>query len=326
MTVHTSDLDRWAEHGLISADQRDAILRFEQEQHAAELREGPGRLANGISTAGAGIAIFATAGVVSLFADSWSATQAMIAAAVAVVVMLVAAWQLVRNGWGAPAGLLAICGIIMIPLTFGFFVDAMGWWPQDDRTGMNWEQVDRERQEIIGICLLLAVLPGMLTTRLGLRQAWMLLPIAIWLGITLQFTFPFDSTSVQVYQVAYGVAVAALGAFAWQRVRMSAGSGWWLQIGGLILAGQAAAFSAFESSSGLALLGAAAAIAIFVVGVTTNRTPWMVAGALASIFPIGSLIFEYFDGIGGLVIVAIAGLLVAFLPLMILRRRTARAG
>jgi hypothetical protein len=212
--------------------------------------------------------------------------------------MLVAAWQLVRNGWGAPAGLLAICGIIMIPATFGFFVDAMGWWPQDDRTGTNWEQVDRDRQQIIGLCLLLAIVPGMLTTRLGLRQAWMLLPIALWLGITLQFTFPFESTSVQVYQVAYGVAVAA----------------------------QAAAFSAFDNSPGLALLGAVAAIAIFIVGVTANRTPWMVAGALASIFPIGSLIFEYFDGVAGLIIVAVAGLLVAFLPLMILRGRAARAG
>jgi hypothetical protein len=71
MTTHESDLNRWAGHGLITAEQRDAILRFEQEQHAATAEEGPGRLANGISTAGAGIAIFATAGVVSLFADSW---------------------------------------------------------------------------------------------------------------------------------------------------------------------------------------------------------------------------------------------------------------
>ena len=255
---------------------------------------------------------------------AWSTAQAMVAAAIAVAVMLVAAWQLVRNGWGAPAGLLAICGIIMIPVTFGFFVGVMGWWPEDDRSGMNWEQLDRERQQITGILLLIAVVPGMLTTRLGLRQAWMLLPIALWVGTTMLFTFPFDSTTVQVYQVAYGVAVAALGAFAWRQLRLSSESGWWLQAGGLILAGQAAAFSAFDNSPGLALLGAVAAIAIFVVGVASNRTPWMVAGALASILPIGSLIFEYFDGVAGLLVVAFAGLLVAFLPLMILRRRAAQ--
>ena len=246
MTTHRADLDRWTEHGLISVEQRDTILRFEQEQQIKTEQDGPGRLANGISTAGAGVAIFATAGVVSLFADSWSAAQAMVAAAVAVAVMLVAAWQLVRNGWGAPAGLLAICGIIMIPVSFGFFVDVMGWWPEDDRSGMNWEQVDRDRQQITGILLLIAVVPGMLTTRLGLRQAWMLLPIALWMGITLLFTFPFDSTSVQVYQVVYGVAVAALGAFAWRQMRLSSESGWWLQAGGLILAGQAAGEIRFE--------------------------------------------------------------------------------
>jgi MFS family permease len=323
MTIHDSDIDRWAEHGLISSEQRDAILRFEEEQSLVALQEGPGRLANGISTAGAAVAIVATAGVVSMFAESWSASQAMIAAAVAVAVTLVSAWQLVRNGWGAPAGLLAICGIIMIPVTFGFFTDAMGWWPEDP-TGMNWEEVDRERQQIIGIVLLLAVVPGMLTTRLGLRQAWALLPIALWLGITMQFTFPFDSTTVQVYQVAYGVSVAALAGFVRQRIRLSAESAWWLQSGGLILAAQAAAFSSFDGNLDLALLGAVAAIAIFVVGVSTSRTPWMVAGALGSIFPIGRLIFEYFEGVAGLLVVAVVGLLVAFLPLMLLRRRAGR--
>lgn len=324
MTAQYPELDRWTEQGLVSAEQRVAILRYEQERASERAGEGPGRLANAISTAGAGIAIFATAGVVAIFAGDWSSGQALLAAAVAGIISIMAAWQLVRNGWGAPAGLLAICGLVLLPVTMGLFTDAMGWWPEDvfnDR----WEEVDRERQRIIGIILLLSIVPGMLTTRLGLRQAWMLLPAALWIGATLLVTFTFESTPVQIAQVFFGVAVAAFAAFIWRTEDEGLSSAWWLQAGGLILAAQAAAFSAFEGGSGLALLGAVAAVAIFIVGVSTNRTPWMVAGALASIPPVVSLIFDYFDGLAGLTVVALAGLLVAFLPLMILRRRASHA-
>ena len=323
MTSQFPDLDRWTAQGLVSPEQRDAILRFEQERAQKHTGEGPGRLANGISTAGAGIAIFATAGVVALFAGDWSAGQAMLAAGVAAAISIVAAWQLVRNGWGAPAGLLAICGLLLFPATLGLATETLGWWPEevfDER----WEDVEREQQRTTGIILLLSIVPGMLTTWLGLRQAWMALPVALWIGATLLFTFPFDNTSVQVAQVFFGVTVAAVAAFVWKPDDDGGDSAWWLQTGGLILATQAAAFSAFEGGPGLALLGATAAIAIFIVGVSTNRTSWIVAGALASLFPIGSLIFDYFDGLAGLIVVALVGLLVAFLPLMILRRRASR--
>lgn len=325
MASFQPDLDRWAEQGLISNEQRDRILAFEHGQAAQpRVDAGPGRLANGISTVGAAVAIAATAGILALFADSWSNAEAMLAAAIASLVMLVAAWQLVRNGWGAPAGLLAICGILLLPVTFGFLTDVMGWWPEEE-AGTNWEEVDRERQRIMGLLLLISVIPGMLTTRLGLRQAWMLLPLAVWFGGTLLFANPFDNTELGIAQVLFGVIVAGVATFGWRTAAEGRSSAWWLQVGGLILATQGAAFSAFESDPLLALLGAIAAAVIFVVGATANRTAWMVAGALACIFPIGSLIFDYFDGLAGLIVVALVGLAIAFLPLMILRRRVQRA-
>jgi hypothetical protein len=324
MAYDRSDLDRWMEQGLISAEQGEAILAFERDRLAGDISDGPGRLANGISTVGAGVAIFATAGILTLFTDNWSSTEAMLAAIVAALVMLVAAWQLVRNGWGAPAGLCAICALVLIPVALTQGTMAAGWWPEDDFRGDRWEQIDRERERITGILLLMAIVPGMLTTRLGLRQPWMLLPIAAWFGATLLFVTPFENTTASVLQVLVGIAVAAFAAFVWKPADPGWNAAWWLQTGGLILAGQAAAFSAFDNDPFLALLGAVAAIAIFVVGATSNRTAWMVAGALASIFPIGSLIFEYFDGLAGLLVVAVVGLLVAFLPLMLLRRRAGR--
>ena len=325
MVSFLPDLDRWTQQGLITSEQRERILAFERGQAAQpDVDTGPGRLANGISTVGAAVAIFATAGILALFAGNWSNIEAMLAAVVALLVMLAAAWQLVRNGWGAPAGLLAICGIILIPVTFGFFTDVMGWWPEDP-TGMNWEEVDRERQQITGLLLLISVVPGMLTTRLGLRQSWMLLPIAVWFGGTLLFANPFDDTGLGIAQVLFGVVVAAGAAFGWRTAGDGRSFAWWLQTGGLILATQGAAFSAFDSNPLLALLGAIAAAVIFVVGAAGNRTAWMVAGALACIFPIGSLIFDYFDGLAGLIVVALVGMAIAFLPLMILRRRMQRA-
>jgi hypothetical protein len=321
MADQQPDLDRWTQHGLITEEQRARILEFERSRREQLSAGGPGRLANAISTVGAGVAIFATAGIVALFAGDWSSTEAMLAAVVAALIMIAAAWQLVRNGWGAPAGLLVVCGLVLIPVALRQATEAFGWWPEDDFR-RRWQELERERERIIGVVLLISILPGMLTTRLGLRQAWMLLPIALWFGAVLLVESPFDNTAVAIAQVAFGAAVAAIAAFLWRPDERGRGTTWWLQIGGLLLAAQAAgSATAFGVGPGYAAAAAAAALGIFIVGVTTSRTPWMVAGALGAVLPIGSLIFEYFEGLAGLIVVAIVGLTVTFLPLIRLRRR-----
>jgi len=320
MANHGDDLDRWVQHGLLSPEQRSAILAFERERVQVDAGDGPGRLASAISTVGAAVAIAATGGIVLLFVDDWSAVQGMLAAAVAALVMIVAAWQLVRNGWGAPAGLCALCGLALIPVALVQGADVAGWWPEDT-FGPDWEDVERERQRITGIVLLISIVPGMLTTRLGLRQAWMALPAALWFGVGLLFTNPFESVGWTVAQVVFAVNVAAVAIFFWHREGSERSSAWWLQLGGLLLAGQGIIFSAFEDRPIYALLGVLVAAGLFIVGVTRNRTAWMVTGALAGVFPAGSLIFEYVEDEAGLLVVALAGLAVAFLPLILLRRR-----
>lgn len=319
------DLGRWVERGLISEDQRAAILGFEQERLTRQEERGPGRLANGVSTVGAAVAIAGVAGIVVQFTDTWSSGQAMVAAIGAAMVMFLAAWQLVRNGWGAPAGLCAICGLVLIPAALMLGTEVAGWWPEE-RFDVSWEQVEREQRRVTGMVLLLSILPGMATTRLGLRQAWMALPVALWYGAALPFTDPFENTVLIMAQVVYGTAVAGFAAFVWGRNEPDRNAAWWLQLGGLGLAGVGIAFSAFQSEPGLALLAAVVAAGLFVVGVTRDRTSWMVAGAISGIFPVASLIFEYFEGLAGLFIIAVVGLAIAFLPLVILRRQLTARG
>lgn len=93
----TDDLDRWAEHGLITPGQRNEILQFEQQRSGETFtvtentpRGGPGRLANAISTVGAAIAILAVFGLFALLADDWSDGQLAVAAMFGVAVMAVA--------------------------------------------------------------------------------------------------------------------------------------------------------------------------------------------------------------------------------------------
>lgn len=318
------DLDRWVDLGLITDDQRAAILHVEQRHVDESSSPGAGRFGNAVSTVGAAIAIAAVVGIVSLFAQDWSSGQAMVAAAIGAGIMIAAAWVLVRNGWGAPAGLLAFCGLALIPVAIGLGADVAGWWPEDD-AGRTFEETERQEQRIVGLVLLASVVPGMLTTRLGLRQAWTALPIAMWFGSMLLVTNVFDNTGLAVAQVVAGAVVAGLATFVLERSEGNRDTAWWLQLGGLLLFAQGIAFSAFEDRAVFSLLAVVAAAIVFTIGVVRDRTAWTVAAAVPAIFPIGSLIFEYFDGLAGLFVLALAGLAAAFLPLLLRRRGDRRS-
>jgi hypothetical protein len=289
----------------------------------ADAQQGVGRLANAVSTVGAAIAIAAVAGIMAIFAGEWSSAEVTVAAVVGAVVMAVAAWQLVRAGWGAPAGLCAFCALALIPLALGSLTDVFGWWP-DDATGRDFEEQQRKEQRIVGGVLLAAILPGLSILALGLRQFWTALPPALWFGVALLFTDPFDNPQLAILQVIFGVVVAAFAAFVWE-ARNDAdgteGDAWWLQLGGLLLAGWGIAFSAFETRIEYSLLGVLAAIVIFLVGALRGRTTWIVAAAIPAIFPVGDIIFDYFEGLAGLLIVAVFGFAIAFVPLLLWRRR-----
>ena len=327
MANRTDDLDRWSERGLITMDQRAAILEFERERARDpfdsaqdDLQGGPGRLANAISTVGAAIAILAVFGLFAILADDWTDGQLAVAAVAGAAIMIAAGWVLVRNGWGAPAGLCAICGLVLIPVAFIAGSDAAGWWPDEDFN--NFERVEREQQRIVGIVLLLSILPGMATTLLRLRQAWAGLPVALWYGGTLIFFEPFDVAAFGIAQTFFGAVIAAAATFVWGANEGTRGSAWWLQIGGLLLAANGVVFTSFDNGNGVAAVVALLAIGIFVVGVVLNRTAWMVAGAVAAVVPVLRLTLDIFEGAAALLAVALVGMAIAFLPLVLLKRRT----
>lgn len=322
MPASSSDLDRWVEQELISADQRDAILEFERQRAASQPEEGPGRFANAVSTVGAAVAIAAVAGIVTLFSEDWSSGQTMLAALVGAVVMIAAAWFLVRNGWGAPGGLCALCGIALMPVALGFAADAAGWWPEDEPTGLP-NDLDREREQVIGIALLLALLPGLAIARLKLRQVWAAAPVALWFGVMLLWTNPFENIGVALAQVAVGALVAGLTVFLWSPEAGWSSAAWWLQLGGLVMIGIGIVFSAIEDPMIYPLLGVVAAALVFGFGVVRNRTVWIVAGAVPAIVPAARIVFDLFEGIVALLIVALAGMALAFVPLLLWRRRQA---
>ena len=320
-------LDRWVEGGLISPEQRIAIIDHEDRlgERRREPESGVGRLANAVSTVGAAIAIAAVVGIVALFASDWSTTQAMIATAIGSIVMILAAWGLVRSGWGAPAGLCAFCGLALIPFAIGLGVDAAGWWP-DDVPERAWDETQRLERRTAGLVLLASVVPGMATVRLGLRQAWTALPGALWFGTLLLLTDPFDNPGITMGQAVVGALVAGVAAFVMRGSDRERDTPWWLQLGGLLLFAQAIAFSGFEDRPGYWLLAIVAAAAVFIVGVVRNRTSWIVASAVPVVIPVFSLIFEYFEGLAGLLILAILGLGAAFVPVLLRQRGERRPG
>lgn len=320
--ARSADLDRWVEQGLITADQRDAILAVEHQRAEVRVERGPGRLANAVSTIGAAVAIAAVAGIIAIFAEDWSATQTMLAALIGSIVMIAAGWLLVRNDWGAPGGLCAICGIVLMPVTLGFAFQAAGWWPEETPV-KPYDVVERERERMTGVVLLLSLLPGLIIAWLGLRQIWAAAVLAIWFGANLLWTNPLETIGVVLAQIAAGVIVASLAAFVWDPETDWDDEPWWLQLGGLILVGTGIAFSVSPQALIYPLLGVVAAALVLGVGLVRRRRAWIVAGAVPVIFPAGRIVFELFSGFLGLLIVAIAGLALAFVPLLIWRRRQA---
>jgi hypothetical protein len=320
MPALPDDLDRWVDQELITADQGEAILAFEQQRTAIPIDRGSSRFANAVSSVGAAVAIAAIAGIVALFASDWSSVQTMLAAFVGSIVMLAAAWLLVRNGWGAPGGLCALCGITLMPVAIGFAVDAAGWWPADTAIKTS-DTLDRERERIVGIVLLLSVLPAFVIAWLRLRQVWGAALLAIWFGVNLLWTNPLETIGVVLAQVVAGVIVAGLAVFVWDSEADWEAEAWWLQLGGLILFGAGTVFSVSTESLIYPLLGVVAAALVFAIGLIRNRTAWIVAGALSAIFPAARIIFDLFTGFMGLLLVAIAGLALAFVPLLLWRRR-----
>ncbi len=318
------DLERWVEQELITAEQRDAILDYERRRAAVQVEAGPGRIAGAVSTVGAAVAIAAVAGIIAIFAQDWSSTQTMLAALIGSVVMITAGWTLVRNGWGAPGGLCAICGIALMPLTIGFAIEAAGWWPEDE-PGKTLDTLDRERERMVGIVLLLSLLPGLVIVWLKLRQVWAAAVVAIWFGVNLLWTNPLETIGVVLAQVVAGVVVAGLAAFVWDPEADWEDDAWWLQLGGLILIGTGIMFSVSPESLIYPLLGVIAAALVFAVGLIRNRIAWIVAGAVPAILPATRIILDLFTGFLGLLIVAIVGLAIAFVPLLIWRRRQAAA-
>ena len=317
-------LDRWVDRGLISPEQRMAIIDHEGRVVDRGPESGVGRLANAVSTVGAAIAIAAVVGIVALFASDWSTAQTMVAAAIGSIVMILSAWGLVRGGWGAPAGLCAFCGLALIPLTIGLGVDVAGWWPEDIPE-RPWEETQELERRTAGLVLLASIVPGMATVRLGLRQAWTALPAALWFGALLLVANPFDNPALTMAQAVVGAAVAGVAAFVLGMSDRERDTRWWLQLGGLLLFAQAIAFSGFEDHAGYWLLAIVAAAVVFIVGVVRDRTSWIVASAVPVVIPIFSLIFEYFEGLAGLLILAILGLGAAFLPVLLRRRGERRA-
>ena len=314
MTPQRDDLDRWVEQELITIEQREAILAYERQRVAVRVEAGPGRIADAVSTVGAAVAIAAVAGIIAIFAQDWSAAQTMLAALMGSLVMVAAGWILVRNGWGAPGGLCAICGIALMPLAIGFALDALGWWPEDDSR-------DRERERMVGVVLLLSLLPGLVVAWLRLRQVWAAAVLATWFGVNLLWTDPLEMIGVVLAQVIAGAIVAGFAAFVWDPEADWKTEAWWLQLGGLILVGIGVATSVSGEAMIYPILGVVAAALVLATGLIRHRTAWIVAGAVPAIFPAGRIIFDLFTGFLGLLIVAIAGLALAFVPLLIWRRR-----
>ena len=316
------DLDRWVEQELITTEQRDAILAYERQRVAVRVEAGPGRIADAVSTVGAAVAIAAVAGIIAIFAEDWSAAQTMLAALIGSLVMVAAGWILVRNGWGAPGGLCAICGIALMPLAIGFAINALGWWPEDE-PGKMLDTLDRERERMAGVILLLSLLPGLAIAWLRLRQVWAAAVLATWFGVNLLWTDPFETIGVVLAQVIAGAIVAGFAAFVWDPEADWETEAWWLQLGGLILVGTGVATSVSGEAMIYPILGVVAAALVLATGLIRHRTAWIVAGAVPAIFPAGRIIFDLFTGFLGLLIVAIAGLALAFVPLLIWRRRQA---
>lgn len=323
MRFSNADIERWVKNGLITTDQRAAML--------ADLQARPAPFRLDLVTL-----LYYGGGLLVLLAYSiflglqWEGmndwTRVVISAASLVFLAGVAQWLINSEQYRLPGELLQIAAVAVVPLFLSAVMDVLGWWPHEPECcGAGYEEAWLEyaddllwaRMALAGGTFLAAVAAFATSRSPFVLVAALASLTALLLDATIQVQWPnefenYDWGAGQSLTIAV-VGVAALVAGVLSRDRTERDYAIWLYVFGIAalavgLGVQALSADSSEIVWGTIWLGTA--VALLVLSLVLQERLFAVAGLAGMFAYFAKLVFEVFESANAALALVVLGLAV----------------
>ena len=314
-----ADLERWVQSGLISVDQRDAMLRDLEAHQPTE----DGLSVTTLLYYGGGLLVLLAYSVFLGFQwEELNEAGRVVISATSLVFFAVVSQLLLRSGrFQLPGELLQVVAVAIVPLLGFAALDAIGLWPEDPgfrrfstqareeyQTDLTWA-----RMALAGATLIVA-----LAAFRWSRSPFVMVAAAVSLTVlVLDVSIQLDGARRDyTWETPQVLIVAALGAGALTAGVATRGQSerdysLWLYVMGLVGLTIGLGNKAFDSNAaGWGTLWMISALILLVLSVTLQQRLFAAAG-LAAIFAfLAKLVFDVFESANAALVLVVLGLLI----------------
>ncbi len=332
-------VDRWVQRGIITSEQREAIL----QDLAANRPLGALTLTTLLYYGGGLLALIAYAIFLGVqWPDLNSGARIALSAASLLAVGAIAEWLLRTQSYRLPGELLQVVAVAIVPLFVYALLDAAGIWPQDPSsyTYQHYYQPASDalrRQYQIDLTwarmgVAGATMAGALFAfRLSRSPFVLIAAIASVISLFLDASIQIQGSHLRyVWHTPQALVVATIGAIVLGagiliRNRTERDYSPWLLLTGLAALAVGLSFKAFpENAAGWGALWVIVALVILALSVPLQERLFAVAGLAAIFAYCAKLVFDVFQSATAALVMAFLGLLVLGAGLLYQRFITGR--
>jgi len=317
-----ADLERWVQSGLISVEQRDAMLRDLEAHQPTE----DGLSVTTLLYYGGGLLVLLAYSVfLGLQWEELNEAGRVVISATSLVFFAVASQLLLRSGrFQLPGELLQVVAVAIVPLMGFAILDAVGLWPEDPGYSRRFSTQAREayqtdltwaRMALAGTTLIVA-----LAAFRWSRSPFVMVAAAVSLTmLVLDVSIQIEGAKRDdyIWETPQALIVAALGAGALTIGVVTRGQSerdysLWLYVMGLVGLAIGLGNKAFPSDTpaGWGTLWMISALILLALSVPLQQRLFAAAG-LAAIFAfLAKLVFDVFESANAALVLVVLGLVI----------------
>jgi hypothetical protein len=325
--ISSDDVGRWVERGIITAEQRDAIV---QDLAARGVLGGGLNLTTLLYYGGGLLVLIAYSIFLGLTWDGMNGAARIAISGVSILLFATAAQLLLRDErFQLPGELLQVVAVGIIPLFVFALLDAAGVWPHDP-SRYSYQQYYRPASDALRrqyemdltwarMGLAGATMAGALFAfRLSRSPFVLIAAIAAFGSLTVDASIQvqgahlvYDLRTPQALVVA-GMGVAVLAGAVALRGQTERDYSLWLYVTGLAALAFGLAFETFPSaaSAGWGALWMIAALSVLGLSIPLQQRLFAAAGLAAIFAYLAKLVFDVFESASAALVMALLGLVV----------------
>jgi hypothetical protein len=315
--VTDTDLDRWVSRGLITAQQRHAIL---SDLEAREPEKG--LTVTSLLYYTGGIIVLVAYGIfLGVQWEGMNETARMAIAAVSFVVVAALSQALVASErFRLPGELLQLVAVAVVALLVFSVMDAAGWWPEDrgyspfDGRGDYSSDLTWARMALTGSMLFVGAVAFAISRSPFVLVAALGSTVAFVIDASLQIEGRPEGYIWETPQVLMvsGCGVALIVAGLLSRDRTERDYTTWLYLLGLAALAAGLGVKAFgdETSAFWGAVWMAGAVTVLVLSVPLQQRLFAAAGLLGVLAYLARLVFDVFESPNAALVLVVIGLIV----------------